>query len=142
MLNLNSNEGRVVRSPTPPNVAANPRYKNYIWIKEANPPSLQVYNQNTGLWVCDSCNPYDGTVLPQLANVEFGPVDGTLTDGFSFTHPTAGAVIWYSINGGAFTQYVGGTVRFGNPDYMYVAAFAVKTGYRDSDTVVVEYGQN
>lgn len=138
-MQLKSNEGSTIRSADAPDVTANPRFKNWLWIKEGNPPSLQLFNVNTGLWVCDSCNPYAGTVLTQLDPPVFIPVDQSKTDGFSMTHVTAGAVIWYSINGSPFQPYGGGTILYGVPDYMFVAAYAVKSLFRDSETVLVEY---
>lgn len=135
-LQLNGNEGRVIRDGPAPNVAANPKYKNFIWIKEGNPPTVQLYNVHTNAWSSG-----DGEILTKLDPPAFTPEDGTNTDGFSIAHSDGSVTIWYSVNGEVFLPYPGGTILLGSrdKDYFYVSAYAVKSGSLDSDIVMVEY---
>lgn len=132
---VTANEGSTIRQATPPDVTTRPELKNYIWIKEGNPPSQHLFNHVTGLW--SDTNP--GLSVTKLDAVTPLPPTGSLTDGFSLSHTDPSATIYYSVNGGPYQVYAGGTVLKGTPDYVYVAAYAARSGYLNSDVVFAEY---
>lgn len=136
-IQISSNEGQVIRQANPPDVAANPRLKNFVWIREGNPPTLELFNNVTGVWSDNTA----GTVLTKLDPPTFSPVSGAATDGFELTAPVtpSGVDVWYSINGSVFRQYTGGKIIVGTGECFYVSAYSTKIGYLNSDTMVVEY---
>jgi hypothetical protein len=47
-----TNKGAIVFSASTPDVANNPRFKQWLWLdSSANPPSIKVYNTNSATWV-------------------------------------------------------------------------------------------
>ena len=135
---LETNEGRILRRATPPDVSADPRLKNYIWVKTSNPPAMCVYNDVTGLWVCSDGSTTGGVTVPQLASVTITPPSGSVAEGFALSHGAVGVSLWYSLNGGPFILYPGGYVLVGT-GYFYIAVYASKPGFADSPIEVAEF---
>lgn len=140
-LSITVNEGRTIRQAAPPDVSVDPRYKNYVWVKEMYPapPQVCAWDESAQAWVCPDGLTNNGVVIAQLASVVFSPLSGRSTEGFSLSHAATGVVIWYSVNGNPFQVYSGGVVFVDNPGYFFVAAYATKNGLRDSDIVIAEY---
>jgi hypothetical protein len=139
-------DGFIINSDTEPNVLLNPRYAFCLWMKGTDPSTLYYYNRTTKQWVIytvpDVITPYYytyyGGYMTKVASPTFSPVSGTITEGFSLVHSDPNAVIYYSINGAAYSPY-SDYVHLTTGLKVWIAAFARRTNCLDSDVVVVTY---